>query len=135
MFIQKILFPVDFSPSSTAMALYVKRVADLFGAEVTLVHVCDLASHSGFELYVRTPQEIAETHTSVAQDDLQSFLLSDFPRSPRVLRSGDAASQIAEVAKAGDSTSSSCRRMLGDSGECCLVPPPPRCSTTLPVRS
>ena len=83
------------------MALYVKRVADLFGAEVTLVHVCDLASHSGFELYVRTPQEIAETHTSVAQDDLQSFLLSDFPRSPRVLRSGDAASQIAEVAKAG----------------------------------
>ncbi len=101
MFIQKILFPVDFSPSSTAMAPYVKRVAGLFGAEVTLVHACDLASHSGFELYVRSPQEIAETREAVAKDELQSFLLSEFPQSPRVLRSGEAASHIAEVARAG----------------------------------
>jgi len=101
MMIQKILFPVDFSPSSTAMGPYVRRAADLFGAEVTLVHVCDLESHNGFELYVRSPQEIAETHRVVADDELRSFLLSEFPGSPRVLRSGEAASEIAEVANTG----------------------------------
>lgn len=100
MFIQKILFPVDFSPPSAAMAPYVIRAADLFGAEVTLIHVCDLASHNGFDLYVRSPQEIAETREAVAQDELQSFLVPEFPRSPRVLQSGDVAPQIAEVARA-----------------------------------
>jgi nucleotide-binding universal stress UspA family protein len=97
--INKILFPVDFSSSSTAMAPYVRRVADLFGSDVTLVHVCDLESHNGFELSVRSPQEIAETHEAIAHDQLESFLLSEFPRSSRVLCSGEAASQIAKVAK------------------------------------
>jgi len=58
--IRKILFPVDFSPACAAMARYVKRAATLFDARVTLVHVCDLASHNGFELYVRPAPEIAE---------------------------------------------------------------------------
>ena len=97
--INKILFPVDFSPSSTAMAPYVSRVADLFGSQITLVHVCDLESHNGFELSVRSPEEIAETHEAIAHDQLDSFLLSEFPRSSRVLCSGEAASQIAKVAK------------------------------------
>jgi hypothetical protein len=35
------------------MAPYAKRAADLFDARVTMVHVCDLASHNGFELCVR----------------------------------------------------------------------------------
>jgi hypothetical protein len=43
--IRKVLFPVDFSPSCTAMAAYVHRAAALCGARVSLVHVCDLASH------------------------------------------------------------------------------------------
>jgi nucleotide-binding universal stress UspA family protein len=99
--IERILFPVDFSPTCVAMAPYVKRAADLFGSRVTLVHVCDLASHSGFELYVRGPQEISEEHKSIAWDKLQSFLRSDFPLAtcPRVLRSGEAAEQIVEIAR------------------------------------
>ena len=60
--IQNILFPVDFSPSCTAMAAYVKRAAAICGARVTLVHVFDLTGHNGFELYVRPPAEIAEEH-------------------------------------------------------------------------
>jgi hypothetical protein len=51
--IARVLFPVDFSPACVAMAPYVKRAADLFDARVTMVHVCDLASHNGFELCVR----------------------------------------------------------------------------------
>ena len=41
--IRKVLFPVDFSPGCVAMAQYVKRAADLFGARVTMVHVSDLS--------------------------------------------------------------------------------------------
>ena len=99
--IQKILFPVNFSPSCLAIAAYVQRVAILFDAQVTLVHVCDLESHDGFELYVRSPQEIAQEHRTVAQHKLNSFLRSKFPPTacPRVLLSGEPAAQIAEFAR------------------------------------
>ena len=98
---EKILFPVDFSPACSALAPYVKRVADLFGSRVTLVHVCDLASHNGFELYVRAPQEIAEEHRCIAHAKLESFLELEFPPATcsRILCSGEAAAQIAEVAR------------------------------------
>jgi nucleotide-binding universal stress UspA family protein len=101
--IEKILFPVDFSPSSAAMAPYVKRAAEMFGAQVSLVHVCDLSSHNGFELMLRTPQEIADDHQSIAGEHLRSFLACEFPPSgcPRILCSGEAAEQIAEVARTG----------------------------------
>jgi nucleotide-binding universal stress UspA family protein len=99
--ISKILFPVDLSPVSAAMAPYVKRVADMFGAQVTMVHVCDLASHNGFELYVRSVQEIAQEHLVIAQDRLKSFLNSEFPGCERILLSGEAAQKIAETAKNG----------------------------------
>jgi nucleotide-binding universal stress UspA family protein len=99
--IRKILFPVDFSPSCTAMAAYVQRAAALCGATVSLVHVCDLASHSGFELYTRPGNEIAEEHWNVAREKLEQFLIAEFPRakSARILLAGDAASVIAETAK------------------------------------
>jgi nucleotide-binding universal stress UspA family protein len=101
--IEKILFPVDFSQSCVAMAPYVKRAADMFGAQVSLVHVCDLVSHNGFELYVRPLQGIADEHWCIGEDKLKSFLASEFPPSTcaRILRSGEAAAQIAEVARTG----------------------------------
>jgi hypothetical protein len=42
--IEKIIFPVHFSGSA------------MFGSEVTLLHACDLVSHSGFELNMRSLQ-------------------------------------------------------------------------------
>ena len=99
--ITKVLFPVDFSPACVAMAPYVKRAADLFGARVTMVHVCDLTSHNGFELCVRAPQEIAEEHLGIAQERLTAFLNTELPGCKRVLCSGDAAEEIAEVARSG----------------------------------
>ena len=102
--IDRILFPVDFSPSCASMAPFVQRAATLFRSSVTLLHVCDLMSHNGFELYVRSPQEIAETHLCVAQNDLESFLASEFPQATcrRILRSGDAAAEIMDVARTED---------------------------------
>jgi hypothetical protein len=60
--IEKILFPVDFSQSCIAIAPFVKRAATMFRSHVNLLYVCDLFSHNGFELYVRSLQEIAEEH-------------------------------------------------------------------------
>jgi nucleotide-binding universal stress UspA family protein len=101
--ITNILFPVDFSTSCIGMAAYVKRAASLFGARVSLIHVVDPASYNGLELYARSPYEIEEEHLSVGRERLDSFLTSDFSTSdcPRILASGDAASQIAKVAREG----------------------------------
>src|SRR3984893_11662131 len=102
--ITNILFPVDFSASCVAMASYVKRAATLFGAKVSLMYVFDPASHNGFELYlIRGSEEIAEEHQTIGRDRLNSFLQAEFPISehPRIVVAGDAATQIAEVAKNG----------------------------------
>jgi len=101
--IKNILCPVDFSPSCVAMAAYAKRAAALFGAKVSLVHVVDPARYSGLELYERSPFEVQEEHLSVGRERLDSFLAAEFPASdfPRILASGDAASEIAQVARNG----------------------------------
>jgi nucleotide-binding universal stress UspA family protein len=100
---QNILFPVDFSSACAAMAAYVKRAAAILGARVTLVHVFDLTSHNGFELYVRPLSEIAEEHQEVARKELDSFLTREFPLAecPRILLSGDVATEIAQLARTG----------------------------------
>jgi len=102
--IKKILFPVDFSPSCTAMAPYVKRAADLFGARITLVHVFEPMDHGGFELIVRPPSEVIEEHTICARNKLDSFMVSDIPagKCSRVLLSGNAGSQIVDYSKEGE---------------------------------
>ena len=51
----------------------------MFGAEVTLVHVCDLGSHNGFELYARPVIDMAREHWSLALRKLELFLESEFP--------------------------------------------------------
>jgi nucleotide-binding universal stress UspA family protein len=98
--ITNILFPVDFSSSCVAMGPYVKRAAEMFGARVSLIHVFDPASYSGWEEYVRNPVEIAEEHRQIAQRRLDDFLAKEFPVShhPRILFEGDPAKQIAETA-------------------------------------
>jgi nucleotide-binding universal stress UspA family protein len=99
--ITNILFPVDFSPSCIAMAAYVKRAATLFCAKVSLVHDFDPSSYNTFELYLRPASELAEEHEGIARDRLNSFLTAEFAPSehPRILVSGDAATEIAEVAR------------------------------------
>jgi nucleotide-binding universal stress UspA family protein len=101
--ITNILFPVNFSNTCIVMGAYVKRVAAIFGARVSMIHVFDSASHNGLELFVRAPDEIAQEHEELARKRLDSFLQSEFPvsRYPRILASGDVASQIALNARNG----------------------------------
>src|ERR1700756_672092 len=101
--ISNILFPVDFSPSSIAMAPWVKRSAALSGARVSLMHVFDPFSHNGFEMYARLGQDIAREHHDIAQQRLEGFLAAEFPAAdcPRILLVGDPATEIAQTANKG----------------------------------
>jgi nucleotide-binding universal stress UspA family protein len=68
---------------------------------VTLVHVFDLYSHDAMQLYLRSLSEVAEEQQKLARDKLDVFLKPEFPAdgSARVLLSGDAAAQIARLAR------------------------------------
>ena len=99
--IASILYPVDFSPSCIAMAPYVKRAAALLEARVSLIHVVDPTGYNGLQLYVRPISEVSEEHMAIGRDRLDSFLTAEFPavEFPRILTSGDAATEIARVAR------------------------------------
>jgi len=99
--IGSILYPVDFSPSCIAMAPYVKRAAALLEARVSLVHVVDPTGYNGLQLYVRPISEVSEEHLAIGRDRLESFLTAEFPTAEfaRILTSGDAATEIARVAR------------------------------------
>jgi len=99
--IASILYPVDFSPSCIAMAPYVKRAAALLEARVSLVHVVDPTGYNGLQLYVRPMSEVSEEHLAIGRDRLDSFLTAEFPTAEfaRILTSGDAATEIARVAR------------------------------------
>jgi nucleotide-binding universal stress UspA family protein len=101
--IASILYPVDFSPSCVAMAAYVKRAAALVGAKVSLVHVVDPTAYYGLQLYVRPISEVLEEHLGIGRERLDSFLTADLPvaQCPRILASGDPATEIARVAREG----------------------------------
>jgi nucleotide-binding universal stress UspA family protein len=101
--IRSILFPVDFSPACAALAGYVQRAGAILGASVTLVHVFDLVSNNGYEIFARPPSDVAEEHRIIAQERLDSFLQSELPvaKCPRILLSGEASVQITRQAKAG----------------------------------
>jgi len=99
--IENILFPVDFSPSCVAMAAYVKRSVTMLAARVSLLHVVDTTRYNSFELYTRPTSEILEEHLSIGRERLDAFLAAEFPpaQCPRILASGDVATQIAQAAR------------------------------------
>ena len=101
---KNILFPVDFSPRLRCYGcLCQEGETMLYGAKVSLVHVVDLASRNGFELFLRPALEIAEEHLQIGQERLDSFLTVEFPLGlcRRILVSGDAATRIAQIAREG----------------------------------
>lgn len=99
--ISKILFPVDFSAACTAAAPFIKRVAEIHSAGLTLLHVLEPLDYSVFELYVRPLPDVEADHAAAAQKRLDAYLESDFPapQYARILVSGDAAAMITEIAR------------------------------------
>jgi len=98
--IQNILFPVDFSTSCDAMALFVKRAASMFAAKVTMLFVLE-PPMSGFELLARPLPGVLEDRKALACAKLESYLAAEFPQqqTPRLLAVGEAAAQIARIAR------------------------------------
>jgi nucleotide-binding universal stress UspA family protein len=101
--IKSILFPVDFSPSCVAMAAYVKRVASIFDASVTLVHVVDprdVDIAEAMSLAVWSEEEMRRNHEQVHKERIGNFLAEDFGASnSRVLLHGDPATEISSYAQ------------------------------------
>jgi len=83
------------------MAAYVKRAAALLRAKISLVHVVDPTGYNGLQLYIRPISEVSEEHLGIGRERLDSFLTAEFPvaQCPRILVSGDAATEIARVAR------------------------------------
>jgi nucleotide-binding universal stress UspA family protein len=100
--IEKTLFPVVFSPSCVAMARHVKRSAALLGAKVSLIHVVDPVSFSGFALYSQPLSELSEQYLEIARRKLDNFLAEELPADQyqRIVTTGDPATEIARFAKA-----------------------------------
>jgi nucleotide-binding universal stress UspA family protein len=98
--VEKILFPVDFSPACVAMAAFVKKAETIFSAKISLLYVLGLTT-TGYELLVRPATEAADDRAAAARTRLGEFLLTEFPEdeNTRLLRVGDAAAQIAEVVR------------------------------------
>jgi nucleotide-binding universal stress UspA family protein len=103
MTIEKILFPVDFSPSCDAMAPFAQRAAAILAAKVTLLYVLE-PSKSGFELLARPAPDIDEDRKESARAALDGYLTSAFPLNqiPRLVAAGEAAAQIARIAREGE---------------------------------
>src|SRR3984885_3169719 len=77
------------------------RAAALLEARVSLVHVVEPTGYNGLQLYVRPISEVLEEHLDIGRQRLDSFLTTEFPvaQCPRILTSGDAATEIARVAR------------------------------------
>jgi nucleotide-binding universal stress UspA family protein len=102
-FIERILFPVDFSPACVATAAYVKRAASLLRAKVTLLHVVDLTRFDAMQQAVRIPRECEQDHIDGGRDHLNAFLSAEFPsaHAARLVAVGEPAAQIAQAARDG----------------------------------
>ena len=74
---KRILFPVDFSAQSRAVAPYVKAMARKFGSEITVLHVGDDPDR---KLERFTTEELSDVHAKTE------------------LRDGDPARQIVDYA-------------------------------------
>ena len=99
---QRILFPVDFSPQSQAIAPFVKAMARCFDSEVVALHVIDRPptwreSREPATGSLPAMEGKSELEASVALD---RFAAHELPgaRVVREIRGGDATQQIVECA-------------------------------------
>jgi nucleotide-binding universal stress UspA family protein len=101
--IEKILFPIDFSESTRAMAPFADRAAALFGAQITLVHVIDpraLDLSEQMELAIRPMREVLEDHRATQTERLENFSnLPALKKAPRLLLEGDPSAVITSFAR------------------------------------
>jgi nucleotide-binding universal stress UspA family protein len=98
----KVLFPVDFSERSRAVAPHVKAVCARFRSELTLLHLVELPieAYAGVEAPVMFQFPVADMKHR-AERQLNEFAANFFPGSdPKlVIEEGDPGSRISELAR------------------------------------
>jgi universal stress protein A len=103
--LKKILAPIDFSPASKNALKYALRIAEEFGAELTLLNVLEPAPATSF---VAIPGAVAfaEIDFSGAERNLRSLIASvrdeTAERPHWTLRVGVPSHEIVEAAKEDD---------------------------------
>lgn len=100
--IKHILTPVDFSARSEAAAIEAARLADIFGAELTVFHVePSLEAHSAYRSLAQIEQsEKTQLEASrQAETQLRGFAAKVYPKAMSVLAEGDPLTRIEEYAK------------------------------------
>jgi nucleotide-binding universal stress UspA family protein len=78
---KKILFPTDFSPAAEAAFIYALHVADLFGADITTLHVYKLPDIRGVQL----PKSLQEVYESLDLEEFENYR-DIVPRLHRIAR-------------------------------------------------
>lgn len=97
-----ILFPVDFSERARGAAGYVKTLAGLLDAEVTLAHVLPPPHHEAAMLEMGAPMldELFAARMAAARNHISRFLAADLEgvNVNRLILEGDPARRIVEHA-------------------------------------
>src|SRR5580692_405679 len=97
-----VLFPVDFSERSRAVAPHVKAVCARFGSELTLLHLVEMPieAYAGVEAPVMFQFPVREMKERAARQ-LSEFAASSFPGMDvrNVVEEGDPGSCITELAR------------------------------------
>jgi nucleotide-binding universal stress UspA family protein len=105
---KKILFPVDYSPSCTAMVPYVKDMSRHFAADLTLVHAFalrpifinrDIENVMVYSDLAYADPKISEEARHIEEQRLNAFAAQEFPgQSPNVMtEEGEAGAVIHSV--------------------------------------
>lgn len=100
--IKHILTPVDFSPRSETAAIEAARLAELFGADLTVLHVePSLEAHSAYQTLAQLEQsEKAQLEASrQVEAQLREFAAKLSPKASSVLTEGDPLTRIEEYAR------------------------------------
>jgi nucleotide-binding universal stress UspA family protein len=102
--IERILFPVDFSPQCEGSAHYVQAMAAATKAQVTLLHVANAADYlfTAGELGGYVASDFYQIHREKSKKQLDGFLTGAFPNAKRELCEGEPGSRIAAHAQAND---------------------------------
>lgn len=102
--LERILVPVDFSDPSRQALGYAVFLAHNFRAKLDVLHVWRINEYAGDDMVLLTrsePELTLSTSLRAQADKLLSDFLVDVPYSERILREGEPAASITEVAREG----------------------------------
>jgi nucleotide-binding universal stress UspA family protein len=101
--VQKILFPTDFSEASQVAVPYVRKMCEVFGASLHVIHVIEpVLQPADFAWVTINYPEMQQKREAALRDGLTKLMRDtelENPRTTTALVQGNAAHEIARYAK------------------------------------